>query len=566
MRVHYNFIHKEQQPDKLNWVSITFGIILPLVIYLAVGIMSLMYNYIQICSCYTTKKGYARCKFDLKCRHCPQGSEWINIIIKVSTIIGSVLYFLGDNFRELYKGSNAGAISLGFSVFGVLLFRIVPVALRKLERYFKNKPHGEKRVFNWCSPNGNETHSLIVAYTYLLTIAIDFDVWLTVILKKGDNNDKISLCNRMHEVNLLWFLYGGMMALFIGIVVIILTVFVMAYRRPNANRNKLHVLLPSHGGVTKVCIVIWEVILTIVLVAGIGMFLVADNQHLLDCYKVMTDVDQDESLLRLVFFLVALIIFSMITIGFFCRTLCCCVRVKGEILSVDVLQNDQLEVYFKENPITCCTRTKTVIGSLKYDIHTSEIIDSNSSHHELYRNDIERITKCLVGCIGKCVAVNIQEDQIAVVYEMKGKIYIVMHNTSKPSECNVYTEETKSESTNDSNQLPTANPPQQHIDFENDETRPLLRDNPKEMIELNEFTSHTAMYYQDNQRCSVYLKKHGSQQYVVQAKTPRDTLEKYITFNIIADQKVLRVLNDLSDTREGNFIPKENCFEDERLV
>ena len=569
--IHIRDDHKEQQSEANEKLTLTFGIIIPLIVYFIIGIISLMYNFIQLCSCYTRTcrdKECKWCKCAPKCKRRPHGSEWIDIIAKVCTICGSILYFLGDNFREVYKKDNAGAVSLGFSVFGVLLYRIVPVALKKLERYFKDKPHVQKsQMFNWCSPNNNETHSLIVAYTYLLTIVIDFDVWLTVILKKGDDNqdEMNSLCNRMHEVNLLWILYGGMMATFVGIVVIILTVFVISYSRPNV--KKLHVILPTHKGATKVCIVLWEFILSLAVFVAVGMFLVADNQHLLDCYEILTDKDKDESLLRLLFFLVAFVIFVMITIGFFCRTLCCCVKVKGEIISVDVLQDDnQLKVYYKEESMICFK--KTVIGTLKYKILTSEIIDSDSSHHELYKSDIERVVKCLAG-IGKCVAVNIiQEDQIAVVHEIEKKIYIVMYNTSSPTECEVYTERVNN--VKDQNTIGKYKSMGDTSCTSKPEERSELMKKPEQStIQEIKHTLHVAMYYQGDCQtlCSVYLEKQGHERYYVVPikQVLSDPNEKYATFNVQADNKVLRVSSNLSDITISKYDPEERCFKDESL-
>ena len=489
-------LHLTKMEEKLKWVSIWFGIGGPLSVYLIVGMISLTYGYIQCTrQCSKEKCSFSSCScscWDKQCECCilkfnwvyPQchGSEWIDILTKIFTIIGGVLYFLGDNFSKVYEGKNAGALTLGFSVFGVLLYRIVPTALKKLKRYFKDiKPTAhEDKVFNLCSPNNSETHSLIVAYTYLLTIVIDFDVWLTVVLKKADNtcDNMNSLCDRKDEINVLWSLYGGMLLSFIVIEAIIMVIFLIGYCHPSFQTNscKLNLIPPKQKGRCKGSIaIIIELLLSCLVFIAVGMFLIADNQHLLDCYPIKAKVGEDESQLRLGFygfFICAFIIFTIINFGFFFRKTCCCVqRVKGELVCVNVLSNDELQIYIREKP-------GIHVHSFNYQFENSEITESDCYHEEMYKNDIERIAKYLgniciitkmniqeamqtnqvsghplyytesdiirriVKCLGnegKLVTVNIRDDQIAVVREVEEELYLVLHDTRhKPATTEVY--------------------------------------------------------------------------------------------------------------------------------
>lgn len=86
--------------------------------------------------------------------------------------------------------------------------------------------------------------------------------------------------------------------------------------------------------------------------------------------------------------------------GFYLRNICCCVQVKGDIILVDVLSDDQLKVYFED---------KTRIHSFNYQLCMSEITDSDCDHAEMYKNNIESIEKYLGG-IGKLVKMNVHEN------------------------------------------------------------------------------------------------------------------------------------------------------------
>ena len=507
--------------DKRKWVSIVVGLVIPLGIYLAVGITALLWNNfcVRVNCFHRARQAFHAPTF--KCiRKRPHGLEWVSIIVNACTILGGVCYFFGDNLRKVYTKDNIRIITLVFSVIGVFTYRIIPLVVKILQRYCKDKPKKSKnQKFSWCSPNDSEAHSLIVAYTYLLTIVIDFDVCITLVLKKADSDVLDSLCGTKDEKTILWFLYVCMIISFL-ITQLIVTIIVC--RRQLRNLFKLK--LPTCTCISCACCVARELILSIAVLLAVCFFLFADNQHLLDCDKVEKELKPKERYQRVAFLLFSFMVLAVVIIGFFCRTICCGVQVKEEIISVDVLPDDRLKVYFKEK-----------IGSFshKYKIRTSEIsIDSDCSHHQLYENDIERIINCL-GDIGKLVAVNVQEDEIAVVCEIKGTLYVVVHHTSKGTKNEVYTE-------NDS----------------------IPQNRTSELYDRMQ--THIAMYYQGDYLYSIHLQQH--EQYVVRVKEPKDavTFVDFVSFNVKADQDVLRVPeNPLSTIKEkGKYDPKKRQFED----
>ena len=73
---------------------------------------------LKSCSC-RGKQYTCNCPVLNNCLH---GSEWINILAKICTINGGILYFLGDNFGKVYERKNARILTLAFSIFGVLLY------------------------------------------------------------------------------------------------------------------------------------------------------------------------------------------------------------------------------------------------------------------------------------------------------------------------------------------------------------------------------------------------------------------------------------------------------------
>ena len=519
-------LEMQKEKKKLQTVSISIGFVFPVLAYLAAGIAFILYDYIYI---------RWKCKKSECAR--PSGLEWVKIFTKICTIIGSILYFIGDNMHKVFQKDKIHVIALVFLVLGILAYRIVPLGLKKLLNYSKHESKIKSRIFNCWSPNDNETDSLIVAYTYLLTVVVDFDIVLTIILKEADSNATKSLCNP-HDEGIIWFLQASMTAIFIGFAVIIITILIIACRCSHLKSNLFKLILPKHRGITRIGCIASNIVLVVTVPIAVGMFLVADNRYLLECYK--SDY-KHEANLRVGFLSTSFVVFTAVAITFFCRRKCRCVQMKSKLISVDVLSDDELLIFFKEKSVPC---------SLKYNIPTSEITYFNCNHHsnhELCKNDIEHIVK-LLGCIGKLIAVNVQNDQIVEVREIDGKLHVVVHNTSK-SDHKVYSVIGEEEW----NTLPVlvqdTHFETSHVDkisqsheTNADETQLILRDNYDSIVQPPDFRSGTLLviYNQNDHICSIYLRKHEHKEYAVQVKKPRNG-KNYDTFNVKGDQVVLRI-------------------------
>lgn len=118
-----------------------------------------------------------------------------------------------------------------------------------------NSKHNEKasnqhrtRIFNCWSPSDNETHSLIVAYVFPLTIVINFNIWLKVILRHTNINAD-NLCNGTEQVKsdiitMLEFSFIGMMYSFLIIEAVIGMIFIFACCHPHS-KNPFKLILPT---------------------------------------------------------------------------------------------------------------------------------------------------------------------------------------------------------------------------------------------------------------------------------------------------------------------------------
>ena len=533
-------------------VQITYGVSLG--IYIIIGVISIGYG----------------------CRTCTRQNrlQCINIIIKLFTFLGGICYFLGDNFHKIYKQDKriVRLITLTFLVIGVLCYRIIPSAIKKLhiQKYLKDTKKRNTSMFNLCSPNDNETHSLTVAHTYLLTIVIDFDIWLTAVLQRADNNATHSLCNRMEEVAIVWSLYAGMITIFICMEVTLIAMFVCK-RLPTHNQCK--VICKKFTRIYKdirVHVHIWDCVSAPGLILAAIAFLFADNKHPLDCYHLITFIDEDEPIIRTALLAFAFIVFFAVALGFYFRKLACCVKVKGEILSVEVLSDHYLQVYFKN-------KDEIGIHSFKYDISTSEIIPyPDCKHQDLYKSDIECIVKWLVGS-GKLMAVNVQKDKIVVVHEIGGKIYTKLHYTDKSTKVEVYSsntcddipQNTTTEYDNTQRDIHISlqdDSSQTHIyEEQSNDQRRLIGKNNNEGIPLQS-RELIAMYSQNTDLYAIYLQQHGYERrelkvHVNKCETPLFT---NFAFNVQSDQKVLtleKLSNFTINASSRKFYPEVGHFD-----
>ena len=550
-------LHKESK-----WMFTLFGTVLPLGVYIIAGILSLLYEYIK-CSCCTSdccKPIYSRLHI----------SESAKIAAKLFTIIGGIFYFVGDNLHFKNK--------LVLLVLGFITYRIIPSVMKKLQRHFKCTPNQHKtRVFNCWSPNDNETHSLIVAYVFPLTIVIDFNIWLKVILQHTSINAN-NLCNETEQVKqeiTVIRVFTGMMCSFLIIEVVIGVIFIFAGCRPHS-KNPFKLILPTRTKrITRVGCIVWDIVLSVALFIAVTAFLSADGNKillLLDCRNESDDTIG--SLIRLTCLMTSFIIFFVFIMGFYLRNICCCVQVKGDIISVDVLSDNQLKVYIED---------ETGMHSFNYQLHTSEITDSDCNHAETYKSDIEHIAKYLGGidigklvkinvqesqvaldmdhesdhplytindienivkCLGgdsRLVAVNVQYDQVAVIREVEGKLYLVLHYTSEPTKTEMY------KVRDEQNSLPD------HISESE-----AMHDN-----ELNDFgpSKLIAIYtyscdpYQQQKVCFILLRNYNEEKYAVRKTNQKDAtpFKNLASFNVQDGQEVLVVPSN-SDLRHPNII------------
>ena len=395
----------KKQRDALVWV----GFFLPLTIYLVIGGISILNDCIMYtCSCPCIKTTHTQ-----KCLW-PPGYEWNKTAIKLSTFCGSLLYYIGDNLKQVDCNENASTISLTLTVAGLLLYRVLSISLKKLKRYYQ-KEEGKHRSFNLCSPNRNETHSLVIAYTFLLTIVIDFDIVFTAVLDRIGDSD--IPCNKTvphpHQ-NIFWGLFGSMIGSFLLIELVIITIFIVTQcchyisRRKGCEPirkccesmrtcllSKVKLTLPTREFKCKSLIVLvfilLDIILSVIVLAAVIFFLLADNEQVLQCF--ISVPEGDESRYRIGFLSASFVACFLVISGFLIRKLCCCVQIKGKITAVNIQDGQQLTVHVQNE----VPKVYMYIGdqkySFSYDTATKSITSDNCNHAELYRNDIERIIK-----------------------------------------------------------------------------------------------------------------------------------------------------------------------------
>ena len=258
---------------------------------------------------------------------CSSATERVTLAIKMCTLIGGALYFVGDNLKTIITddtGANS-LISLALSIGGVVILRICTHALRTLQHYCK----GRQRLpgtFNLCSPDHDtETHSLVVVYVHLLTFLIEFNTVLAVVLKRVDMSE--NFCNSTYQKCLVWFFYGGITGIFWTIQLAIFTIFLVSAWCHQKKSFQLTVRLATRkkrGNI--VCCVLWDILLTIAVFLAAPSYLFAEMPELLHCYlpgrKKSTTV-------RFILSLLAFVGFITVSIGFCARKKCDCVQVNG---------------------------------------------------------------------------------------------------------------------------------------------------------------------------------------------------------------------------------------------
>ena len=366
------------------WVRV--GFYFPLIFYLFVGVISILYDYIT-CTC---NRPYIKTTHTRKCLW-PPGFEWNKTFIKLSIFCGSLLYYIGDNLEKVDCNKNASTISLILSAAGLLLYRVLYAALKKLKRYYRNDK-GEPPSHNLCSPNRNETQSLVIAYMFLLTIVIDFDVVFTAVLNKID--ESTIPCNETVQSDIFWDLFWSMIGIFIQLIITVIFILTQCRhcisrwgrceRICNSLLSKVKLILSTRKPCCLIFIIIWDIFLFFAVLAAVICFLLADNKQVLQCFIRVPKGDERKH--RIVFLSISFVVCFFVMLGFLFRKCCCCVQIKGKITKVTIKDGQRLTV-----------RVRNEVGdqrySFNYNTETKSITSNNCNHAELYRNDIERIIK-----------------------------------------------------------------------------------------------------------------------------------------------------------------------------
>ena len=508
-------------------ISVGLGIVTPLTIYVAAASLSLIHTICNdCCICKKQTDDCCTCKYTYKCT-CTRQTVWLDIlkiIAKLCTIVGSVLYFIGDNLPKEFPEMIPKNVTAVILVFGVLFYRVLPTTLKRLENYCMVKRQNRKNgFFDVLIPNKYETHSLVVAITNSLTITIDFDIWLTIII----NSTTETFCLGKYWKPLIFCVFGALIALFMLIQIETIVIFLChdlkkgrsSLRRPWKKR-------------ARICDTTCGVIISVITVLAIGAFLLVDNKHMLDCTGIeeLTPVGENKeeskkySKVRLGVLLISFILFLGVIISFLCRKICGCVQYKGRLTSVNVSRH-HLQVNFKEGK----DNVKVLYPlSSSTEVTGTQICNKLSA---IYEEHIKHIVKYL-GFIGKLVAVNVQTDNITVVREIGGKIWVVEHYITKNNDkqYKVYEEIPHEETTC---------------------TRTITPLRSDELLAMNG--------EENGEICAVYRRKYQNRQYVFRTRRSTRQHATYGSINVQsgAEHHVSVLSEDQSDMKHAKYDPEK---------
>ena len=189
-----------------------------------------------------------------------------------------------------------------------------------------------------------ETHSLVIAYVQLLTITVDFDTWFTLV-------ESSETCLSEHRQIVVWVLFG-----FVLLVVLIAELVILGWKLVHFCSGTSFYLMQPWKTRTYICDMVFGLSGIVVIPIAIALFLLADNRQPLDCFN------EDSRMRRLIFLVISFVIFVIASVSFLVRG-CTCVNHKGQLLAVNILDNNEFELYFEEdNCIVAvkCNRTVTV--------------------------------------------------------------------------------------------------------------------------------------------------------------------------------------------------------------
>lgn len=218
---------------------------------------------------------------DFKC-----GERVKLLFIGCSTLIGLTMYFIADNYyvieeiRQDMLLANLNGTSLQLDTYNTIN-SIQPTFLVLAIVFFRAIPYAIELLCKECnideSLNGKTKQSVYVGILNVVVITIEFDSWFTIIQTVGD-------CSTQPHAQLIsaWLLWSIM-------IVIYGTVMFFSGMIGYFN-DKLD------PGICDFCL---GIIMTIVLSAGFGLYLLSDNVQPLDCYTALTA--RNRSIMRLSF-------------------------------------------------------------------------------------------------------------------------------------------------------------------------------------------------------------------------------------------------------------------------
>jgi uncharacterized membrane protein len=455
-----------------NSVSLWIGFTIPLAAFIVVVLAAIGYDCIIIRR--NKKRNHNQ-------NWCQSAAECTKLFIKICTLFGGILYYVGDNLETAVNAGdnlnttiNAGdnlkttentdvlaILSPALSISGIVFLRIFTRALRTLQKHCKAKQRMPD-AFNLWSPNHDtETHSMVVIYVNLLTFLIEFDTVLSVLLQMFDNDN---FCNNTDQKALVWSFYGIMIVIFWIIQLIIVIIFVVSASCPQCKEKANYPF--TVDSTCNVCYVIWNVVLSVGVTLAVASDLFAEISQLLQCY--MSIPPQKIIPVRFALSLFVFLVCLMVCVGFLFRKLCGCVQVKGELEAVNVTDNE-IEVCYKvkypcyedcrckSSEAHTCTYT---FNQSKYDysknptfseelytadvkgivnfvngpvkIHTCECKNIRCTCGALTDDEYEHIVSCLQSATS---VVKVQKDlnKIGKVHKFGEQPYLVVRTTDDPT-------------------------------------------------------------------------------------------------------------------------------------
>ena len=292
-------------PHQQKTLALWIGSVTPLLVFIAVVIVAVGYD------CNIIRKDKKR---NRNSNLCPSVAEWAKLLIKGCTLIGGILYFVGDNLKTTVNANTVALLSPALSISGVVILRIFTRALRTLQKYCKPKQR-MPGVFNLCSPNRDmETHSLVVVYANLLTFLIEFDIVLSTVLQRVDTN---SSENETDQIVVVLAFYIIMVVIFFITQSAIVIIFIKSAKKTN---HQFTVRPTPCNTCCNTCYCYtWNIVLSIAVFLAVAFNLFAEIPQFYSPNRQSIKV-------RITLSSIAFAVCLVVLIGFLSRKKCGCVQ------------------------------------------------------------------------------------------------------------------------------------------------------------------------------------------------------------------------------------------------